>query len=128
MDPSVRALVRRVQKAPASAALAAAVVLFSAWFVVAPLFAAHYPPMTDLPFHAAQTAVFRHYRDPSFHFREQFELHPFAVPYMSMYAIGAFLMRFMPAITAVKIAAALMLALLPAGLAVLFAGMKKTPL
>src|SRR5690242_7703721 len=96
---------RALRRAPFGAALAAAVALFSAWVVFAPLFAARYPPMTDLPFHAAQTAVFRHYADPSFHFREQFELHPLAVPYMSMYALGALFMRVMPAVPAVKLAA-----------------------
>jgi hypothetical protein len=47
---------------------------------------------------------------------------------MSMYAIGAALMLVFPVVTAVKIAAAAMLALLPAGLAVMFHGMKKSPL
>jgi hypothetical protein len=98
------------------------------YVVAAPLFAVRYPPITDLPFHAAHTSTFRHYLDPAWHFREQFTLHPLAVPYLSMYALGAALMCFLPMITAVKIAAASMLALLPVGLAVLFHGMKKSPL
>ena len=104
---------------------AVAVALYA---VVRPLSACRYPPMTDLPFHAAQTSTFRHYLDPSFHLKEQFELHPLGVPYMSMYAIGAVLMLVLPALTATKIAAGVMLALLPAGLAVMFHGMKKSPL
>ncbi len=96
--------------------------------VVAPFLVTRYPPMTDLPFHAAQTATLRHYWDPSYHFHEQFELHPIAVPYFSMYVLGALLMLVLPAVTAVKVAAAVMIGLVPAGLAVMFHGMKKSPL
>ena len=84
--------------------------------------------MTDLPFHAANTGILRHYNDPSFHLREQFALAPIGVPYVSSYAIGALLMLVMPSWVAVKIAAAVMLALLPVGLGVMFHGMKKSPL
>ena len=105
------------------AALVAAI-----YAIAAPFAAARYPAMTDLPFHAAQTSTLRHWLDPSFHQQDQFEIHPLAVPYLSMYAIGAALMTIFPMIVAVKIAAAVMLALLPAGLAVLFHGMKKSPL
>jgi hypothetical protein len=129
LGPTIADRARRaLRRDPLGALLAAFVIAFSAWFIVGPLFAARYPPMTDLPFHAAAASIFAHYGDPSFHFREQFELHPLAVPYLSMYAIGALLMRVTSAVTAIKIAAAVMLALLPIGLAVLFHGMKKTPL
>jgi hypothetical protein len=107
-------------------ALAAVVVVLYA--VVAPFLVTHYPPITDFPFHAAQTSILRHYWDPAFHFHEQFELHPVAVPYLSMYAIGALLMIVFPPVLAVKIAAMLMIGLVPAGLAVMFHGMKKSPL
>ncbi|AUX25390.1 hypothetical protein SOCEGT47_059350 [Sorangium cellulosum] len=100
----------------------------SVYVIAAPLAVVRYPPMTDLPFHAAQTAVFRHYLDPAWHFREQFTLQPLAVPYMSMYALGALLMLVLSPVAAVKVAAAAMLALLPAGLAVLFHGLKRSPL
>src|SRR5262249_45085080 len=93
-----------------------------------PFLVVRYPPMTDLPFHAAQTATLHHYGDPAYHQREQFEIHALAVPYISMYALGSLLMYVMPVVAAVKVAAALMLALLPAGLAVMFHGMKKSPL
>lgn len=96
--------------------------------VVYPLSVTRYPAMTDLPFHAANTSALRHYFDPSFHFREQFELQPLRVPYLSSYVLGALLMIVLPPVTAVKVATGLMLALLPAGLAVLFHGMKKSPL
>jgi hypothetical protein len=84
--------------------------------------------MTDFPFHTAIASTLRHWFDPAFHQQEQFHIRPLAVPYFSMYAVAAVLMFIFPAVVAAKIAAALMLALLPAGLAVLFHGMKKSPL
>ena len=45
-----------------------------------------------------------------------------------MYAVGALFMLFLPPVAATKAAAAVMLALLPAGMAVLFWGMKRSPL
>ncbi|WP_438032627.1 hypothetical protein [Sorangium sp. So ce204] len=116
------------RRAPLSAALALVVVAASVYVIAVPLAVVRYPPMTDLPFHAAETAAFRHYLDPAWHFREQFTLQPLAVPYMSMYALGALLMLVLPPVAAVKVAAAAMLALLPAGLAVLFHGLKRSPL
>jgi len=105
------------------------IALASALYVLgAPFFAARYAPMTDVPFHAAQTGALRHYFDPSYHIQEQFELHPLAVPYMSSYVIGALAMFAFPPWIAVKIAAFVMLALLPVGLSVMFSGMKKSPL
>jgi hypothetical protein len=96
--------------------------------VVVPFFVVRYPPMTDLPFHAASTSVLRHYLDPAWHFREQFELHPFDVPYLGSYVLGALFALVMPIVAAVKLASAAMLALLPLGLGVMFHGMKKDPL
>ncbi|WP_434042608.1 MULTISPECIES: hypothetical protein [Sorangium] len=116
------------RRAPLGAALALVVIAVAVYVIAVPLAVARYPPMTDLPFHAAQTAALRHYLDPAWHFREQFALQPLAVPYMSMYALGALLMLVLPPAAAVKVAAAAMLALLPAGLAVLFHGMKRSPL
>src|SRR6185312_17075579 len=109
-------------------ALGALAVAVAVVVIATPLSVVDYPPIVDLPEHAAQTSALRHYLDPAFHFRDQFELHPFAVPYMSSYALGALLMLVFPMMTAVKIAAGVMLALLPAGLAVLCHGMKKSPL
>jgi hypothetical protein len=126
-DALVR-LERAVGRRPFDVALGMMALAVSLYAVVAPFVVARYPPMTDLPFHAAQTATLRHYWDPSFHFHEQFELHPIAVPYLSMYALGAVLMLVFPAVVAVKMAAAVMVGLVPAGLAVMFHGMKKSPL
>ncbi|MFO0758117.1 MAG: hypothetical protein U0359_16595 [Byssovorax sp.] len=119
---------RLARSSPLSLALGIATIVTAAYVILAPLFLVRYPAMTDLPFHAAQTSSIRHYLDPAYHVRDQFELHPIEVPYLSMYAIGAALMLVLPMLTAVKIAAAVMLALLPAGLAVMFHGMKKSPL
>ncbi|WP_437809175.1 hypothetical protein [Sorangium sp. So ce1078] len=124
----VRRAAGAARRAPLSAALALVVVAASVHVIAVPLAVVRYPPMTDLPFHAAQTAALRHYLDPAWHFREQFMLQPLAVPYMSMYALGALLMLVLPPVAAVKVAAAAMLALLPAGLAVLFHGLKRSPL
>lgn len=106
--------------------LVAAIATF--YVVVYPFTVVHYPPMTDLPFHAAQMSIFRHYDDPGWHFHEQFTLHPLQVPYVSAYLIGAALSFFMPITWAAKGMAIAMLLLLPAGLAVLFHGMRKSPL
>lgn len=128
MPRALRRIQRAVTRSPLEAALAIAAIVAALYAIALPFTAARYPPMTDLPFHAAQTSTIRHWLDPSFHQQDQFEAHPLAVPYLSMYAIGAALMLVFPMIIAVKIAAAVMLALLPAGLAVMFHGMKKSPL
>ena len=117
-----------MSRSPLEVTLAAAALAAAVYAIAAPFLAARYPAMTDLPFHAAYTGTLRHWLDPSFHRQDQFELHPLEVPYLSMYVLGAALMLIFPMIVAVKISAAVMLALLPAGLAVLFHGMKKSPL
>jgi hypothetical protein len=93
-----------------------------------PLFSATYPPITDLPFHAAQTSAFRHWLDDDFHFRDQFQLRPLAVPYLTSYVLGAIFMLAFSTTTAVKLATGAMLLLLPAGLGTLAWGMRKSPL
>lgn len=109
--------------------LALAVVLAVIAYVIgAPLAAARYPLMTDLPQHAANASALRHYFDAEWHFREQLVFQPFAVPYMLFYVVAAGFMFVLPTMTAVKAAVFVMLALLPAGLATLFWGMRKSPL
>lgn len=122
------ALVRRMLGSPLASALSLAVLIACAYVVAYPLLVVRYPPITDLPFHGAYTSVFRHYFDPSFHFREQFAFQLLKVPYWTQFVLGALLGLVMPIVTATKVAAALMLGLLPAGLAVLFRGMRKSPL
>lgn len=128
MRPRLPFFERAWRRSPLDFALGVAALAVAAYAVIAPFLASRYPAMTDFPFHAAGAATLRHYRDPSYHFQEQFHLRPVAVPYLSMYAVGAALMLFLPPVTAAKIAGALMIALVPAGLAVLFHGLKKSPL
>jgi hypothetical protein len=125
---SLYRITRALRRSPLEAALGLAAIAAAVYAVTAPFAASRYPAMTDFPFHATQASTLRHYLDPSFHLREQFELHPIAVPYLSMWVIGAVLMLFLPMMTAIKIAGAVMVGLVPAGLAVLFYGMKKSPL
>jgi hypothetical protein len=122
------ALKRLLWTRPSSTLLAAGVIAAAAYVVAYPFFVVTYPPITDLPFHAAESSILRHYFDRRFHFREQFELHFFEVPYAAMYVLGAFFALFLPIVWAAKLTAIVLLALLPAGLAVLFHGMRKSPL
>ncbi|MEZ4313780.1 MAG: hypothetical protein R3F14_37645 [Polyangiaceae bacterium] len=128
MPLALRRVTRSLVESPLRAFLVLASVAVTLYVVCAPLFAARYPPMTDLPFHAASSSILRHYSDPAWHFREQFTLRPLAVPYMLHYAAGAFFMLFLPPVTAVKAATALLLLFMPAGVAVLLAGMKRSPM
>ncbi len=117
-----------LKRSPADTITALVAIGFAVITIAWPFWIARYPAMTDLPFHAAMTSAFRHWFDASYHFRDQFELHPLSVPYASSYVLGALLMLFLPAITAVKVATAIMLSALPVGLAVLAWGMRKSPL
>ncbi len=92
-----------------------------------PFWVTEYPMMTDFPFHTATASVFRHYTDAGWHFEEQFVLQPFAVPYVSLYALSALFMLVLSPVAATKLAAALLLALMPIGLMVLCWGMRKSP-
>ncbi|MBW1830983.1 MAG: hypothetical protein JRJ10_04680 [Deltaproteobacteria bacterium] len=83
--------------------------------------------MTEFPFHAASSSVFRHYTDPGWHFHEQFAFQMLAVPHVTLYALAATFMIVLPPIAATKLAAALLLALLPVGLMVLCWGLRKSP-
>ena len=63
-----------------------------------------YPPIVDLPFHAASSSILRHYWDPSFHFQEQFQLEFLKVPYWTQYLLGAGFATVLPIRIAVKLA------------------------
>jgi len=97
------------------------------YVVSAPFWVADYPMMTEFPFHAASSSVFRHYTDPGWHFHEQFAFQMLAVPHVTLYALAATFMIVLPPIAATKLAAALLLALLPVGLMVLCWGLRKSP-
>jgi hypothetical protein len=111
-----------------STVLLGLVVAAGLYVIAYPFTVVTYPPMTDLPFHAASIAIVRRYFDAAYHFREQFELHFLTVPYATMYLLGAVFALFLPIAWATKLMAIVLLALLPIGLAVLFHGMKKSPL
>jgi hypothetical protein len=98
------------------------------YVVGAPFWAADYPMMTEFPFHAASSSVFRHYTDPGWHFHEQFAFQMLAVPQVTLYALSAIFMIVLPPIVATKLAAGLLLALLPLGLMVLCWGLRKSAL
>jgi hypothetical protein len=119
---------QRARDEPLWAATLLGAVALCGYAIAAPLLAARYPMLVDLPMHAANASVFRHHHDPAWHFAEQFELRPFAVPYLSFYALAALFMLVLPPLAAVKLAVGVMLALLPAGLALLCWGMRKSPL
>ena len=109
-------------------AIALAAVVLVVVLIGRPLAACRYPMITDLPMHAADASVVRHYLDAEWHFREQFELQPLAVPYATFYVLAAAFMVVLSPLAAVKLALVVMLAMLPAGLAVLCWGLRKSPL
>ncbi|MBX3183090.1 MAG: hypothetical protein KIT72_17115 [Polyangiaceae bacterium] len=119
---------RAVKQRPGEAFIGALATSLTLYVVAYPFWVCRYPPLVDLPFHAAQTSIFRHYLDPEFHFREQFSLHPIETPYLSMYLLGAAFALCLSIVSATKLMAICMLLLLPCGLSVLFWGMKKSPL
>jgi hypothetical protein len=119
---------RCVRRRPLQALAWLAAFALTVWVVGAPLWTGRYPAMTDLPFHAASASILHHYFDEAWHFREQFAPQLFAVPYLTSYAVAAVAMFFVDAVVAIKIACAVMLGLLPLGLAVLSRAMGKTPL
>jgi len=96
--------------------------------IALPLWEAHTPLMVDVPFHTATAAVLKHYSDPEWHFLEQFTLRPHRVPYLSFYGVIVAFMSMFPPVVATRMAIGLMLFCLPAGLAVLAWGMRKSPL
>jgi hypothetical protein len=99
-----------------------------AYVVGAPFWAAAYPMMTDFPFQTAASSVFRHYGDPTWHFREQFVFQLFAVPYVTPFGLSALFMLVLPPVASTKLATAMLLSLLPVGLMVLCWGLRKSPL
>jgi hypothetical protein len=108
--------------------LALAGIALAGYVIVYPFAAGTFPPITDIPFHAAETAILRRYGDPAWHFREQFSLNLFDAPYVSMYVVGLLFALIFPIVTATKAMTIVMLALMPIGLSVMFYGMKKSPL
>lgn len=108
--------------------LAIALVLAVAAVIIAlPYAEVTYPAQTDAPAHGSQIAILRHYFDDSFGFRDQFVIQATS-PALLLYAIGAALSFVFPIAWVTQWLGFTLLALLPIGLAVLFRGMKKSPL
>lgn len=97
----------------------AAAYLVSAAAALVPLFSVKYPPMVDLPQHAASVFIWKHYDDPEHGFRDVF-----AIDYLSPYVLGHGLARLlaeaMPVLAAMKAATALAILALPLAMAHLF--------
>ncbi|NUQ74039.1 MAG: hypothetical protein HUU21_10835 [Polyangiaceae bacterium] len=125
---SARSLLQKAAQRPLASALSVAAAAVSIYVAAAPLLAAHYPPITDLPFHGATVSIIRHYFDQSFHFREQFWFDFSQNPYWSLHVLGALFALVAPVVLATKLAAAVLLFMVPAGLALYFHGLKKSPL
>lgn len=102
--------------------------LLAAYAIALPLWEAHTPMMVDMPFHTSTAALLQHYSDPAWHVREQFIVRPFQVPYLSFYGLIMAFMTLFPPLVATRIAIAMMLFLLPVGLAILAWGMRKSPM
>jgi hypothetical protein len=102
--------------------------ILAVYAIALPLWEAHTPMMVDMPFHTSTAAILEHYSDPEWHVREQFIVRPFQVPYLSFYALIMAFMPVFPPLVATRIAIAMMLFLLPVGLAILAWGMRKSPM
>lgn len=112
---------------PIERGLALVSFVIAAYVLAYPFSLVTYPPLVDLPFHAAETAILRHYWDPSFHFKEQFQFEFLKVPYWTQYVLGAGFATVLPIRIAVKVTTILCLSTLPVGLGLLCHGMKKSP-
>ena len=129
MSPALSRLLGAARRTPPiTLATAVAAVLVCLYVVAWPFTRAHLPPITDLPFHAAAMSILRHWFDPAFHFREQFTVEALKAPYWTMHGLGALLALVMPITAATKVTSVVLLLCLPAGLAVMFHGMRKSAL
>jgi hypothetical protein len=69
---------------------------------LAPIWLVTYPPMQDLPQHAAQIFMWQHYDDPGFNFSERLEFQWF-IPYLLGYTLWRVLAFFLPLVVAGKV-------------------------
>ena len=106
----------------------AVVIAVTSWVLVTPFLVVKYPPINDLPMQASITSIFRHWFDPTWHFREQFDFQILEVPLLTNYVLGALFALVMPISWAVKLSSLVLMASLPIGLAIYCHGLKKTPL
>ena len=78
----------------------------------APLLFCHYPPMVDLPQHAAQIAAFNSFSDPQFPFKHLYFIE-WIRPYLGGYVLLWALSQHLPMLVAAKLLTALALIALP---------------
>lgn len=88
-------------------------ILFSALMIL-PVWIIEYPPMTDLPQHAAQINTVLKYSDPSTQYQEYFKLNWFT-PYLFGYSLILVFATVFPVLISVKIGISLALLGLPLG-------------
>jgi hypothetical protein len=125
LQRALRQARRRFDAQPLRSLLAAVAIVVTTYALVAPFTVVRYPPLTDLPMHAAIASALRHWFDPAWHFQDQFELAPFRSPVLTFYVLTATLALVLPIAWAAKLATALLLSLLPIGLAVYCKGLRK---
>ena len=77
-----------------------------------PVWLPRFPPMVDLPQHAAQISLFLNLQDPKFHFAYLFDTHLFT-PYLFGYALIAAVTPLMGIVTASKLVISIALAGFP---------------
>lgn len=96
--------------------------------VVLPTLVFRYLPMTDLPQHAAVTAILRHLHDPRYGFEAHYQLAPGRTLYVLPYLLAAGLSWIFPVTFATQIVVALSVAAYPVGAWLLFRAQRKPPL
>jgi hypothetical protein len=77
-----------------------------------PIWVVKYPPMVDLPHHAAQVSILRHYNDASFGFDGRYQINWFT-PYALAYYVAWIFSLFLPIIAAMKTVVSLSIVMLP---------------
>lgn len=100
----------------ATARLLPAAFLVMAAAALAPLWSVEYPPMVDLPQHAAVVFIWKHYSDPAYGYREIFQLDLFS-PYLIGHALARLAAVALPVPAAMKAAVSLAVLALPLALA-----------
>lgn len=83
-----------------------------------PIWSISYLPMVDMPHHAAQVSILRHYNDPAFGFEPQFRFQ-WLTPYAFAYYVSYLFSLFTSVLTATKIVITLSILSFPLALAAL---------
>src|SRR5687768_13868595 len=84
-----------------------------------PLLVTELLPMSDLPEHAAQVAIWKHLHDPCHRFGEIYEIH-FATPYLLAYVLTRVFALIVTVSAAIKVTVWLSIVLLPLSMRELF--------